>query len=132
MHTKLFKNYNFGLNYNFADYEMKEDLDFDSFEPNFNTPRHSVKAQFGNNKLFKNFGFNVNARWQDKFRWVSTFVKGQVDARTVIDAQLNYRLPSLKSKFKIGGTNLFGKEYFVAPGSGQIGKLYYFSWIINN
>ena len=132
IYTKLFKNYNLGLNYNFADYEVKEDLDFDSFEPNFNTPKHTVKAQFGNNKLFKNFGFNVNARWQDKFRWVSAFVKGEVDARTVIDAQLNYRIPSIKSKFKIGGTNLFGKEYFVAPGSGQIGKLYYFSWIINN
>ena len=132
LQTKMFKNYSLGFNYNFANYEMKEDLDFGSFEPNFNTPKHTVKAQFGNEKLFKNFGFNVNARWQDEFRWVSTFVKGQVDARTVIDAQLNYRIPSIKSKFKIGGTNLFGKEYFVAPGTGQIGKLYYFSWIINN
>ncbi len=130
-HTKLFKNFDFGINYAFNDYSI-EDKDNGQFEPNFNTPKHMVKAEFGNNKLFKNFGFNINARWSDKYKWVSTFVRGDVDARTVIDAQLNYRIPSMKSKFKIGGTNLFGKEYFVAPGSGQIGQLYYISWVINN
>ncbi|MCD8453444.1 TonB-dependent receptor [Tenacibaculum finnmarkense] len=131
MHTKLFKNFDFGVNYNFNDYEF-EDKDNGQFEPNFNTPKHAVKVQFGNSKLFRNVGFNINARWSDKYKWVSKFVKGNVDARTVIDAQLNYRIPSMKSKLKIGGTNLFGKEYFVAPGSGQIGQLYYISWSINN
>ena len=130
-HTKLFQNFDFGVNYSFNDYSMK-DKDNGQFEPNFNTPKHAVKLQFGNNKLFKDFGFNVNARWSDNYKWVSTFVRGNVSARTVIDAQLNYRIPSMKSKFKIGGTNLFGKEYFVAPGSGQIGQLYYVSWTINN
>ncbi|MGG8497372.1 TonB-dependent receptor [Tenacibaculum sp. TC6] len=131
LHTKFLKNFDFGFNYNFIDYTFK-DLDYGLFEPNFNTPKHTVKAQVSNDKLFDNFGFSVNARWQDKYRWVSPFVKGDVDARTVIDAQLNYRIPSWKSKFKIGGTNLFGKEYYVAPGSGQIGQLYYVSWIIND
>lgn len=130
-HTKLFKNFDLGVNYNFNDFSL-EDKDNGQFEPNFNTPKHTVKVQFGNNKLFKNFGFNVNVRWSDEYKWVSTFVTGDVDARTVVDAQLNYRIPSMKSRFKIGGTNLFGKEYFVAPGSGQIGQLYYVSWTINN
>ncbi|WP_233896786.1 TonB-dependent receptor plug domain-containing protein [Tenacibaculum piscium] len=131
MHTKLLKNFDFGVNYSFNDYQF-EDKDHGQFDPNFNTPKHSVKLQFGNTKLYRNFGFNINARWQDEYKWVSTFVKGDVSARTVLDAQLNYRIPSMKSKFKIGGTNLFGKEYFVAPGSGQVGQLYYISWIINN
>ncbi|RBW59664.1 hypothetical protein DS884_07985 [Tenacibaculum sp. E3R01] len=131
MHTKFFRNYDFGVNYNFIDYSF-EDADFGSFEPNFNTPKHTVKVQLGNDKLFKNFGFNINGRWLDSHKWVSPFAKGDVEARTVLDAQLNYRIPSLKSKFKIGGTNIFGKEYLVAPGSGRIGKLYYISWTINN
>lgn len=131
LHTKLAKNFDFGVNYNFIDATF-DDEDYGSFEPNFNTPKHSVKIQLGNDNLFKNLGFNVNARWQDAYRWVSPFVRGNVAARTVVDAQLNYRIPSFKSKFKIGGTNLFGKEYFVAPGSGQIGQLYYISWIIND
>ncbi|WGH74900.1 TonB-dependent receptor plug domain-containing protein [Tenacibaculum tangerinum] len=131
MHTKLFSNFDFGLNYNFIDFKY-EDKDYGLFEPNFNTPKHTVKAQLGNENLFNNFGFGVSARWQDKYRWVSNFVKGDIPERTVIDAQLNYRIPSIKSRIKVGGTNLFGKEYYVAPGSGQIGQLYYVSWIINN
>lgn len=131
MHTKLFSNFDFGVNYNFIDFKY-EDKDYGLFEPNFNTPKHTVKAQFGNENLFNNFGFGVSARWQDKYRWVSNFVKGDVAERTVIDAQLNYRIPSIKSRIKVGGTNLFGKEYYVAPGSGKIGQLYYISWIINN
>ncbi len=132
LHTKVFKNFELGANYNFIDYKMGEDKDFGLFDPNFNTPKHSAKLQFGNERLFNNFGFNINARWTDAYRWISPFVKGNVAARTVIDAQLNYRIPSMKSRFKMGGTNLFGKEYFVAPGAGQIGQLYYLSWIINN
>ncbi len=131
MHTKVFTDFDFGVNYNFIDFSF-DDKDNGQFEPNFNTSKHTVKAQFGNNRLFKNFGFNVSGRWLDKYRWVSPFIKGDVDARTVIDAQLNYRIPSMKSTFKIGGTNLFGGEYYVAPGTGQIGQLYYLSWTINN
>ncbi|MDC1161938.1 TonB-dependent receptor plug domain-containing protein [Tenacibaculum sp.] len=131
LHTKLFKSFDFGLNYNFIDYTM-EDFDNGSFEPNFNTPKHTVKFQVGSEKILDNFGFNINARWQDKYRWVSTFVKGDISARWVADAQLSYRIPSMKSRFKVGGTNLFGNEYFVAPGTGKIGQLYYISWIIND
>ena len=28
--------------------------------------------------LFKNFGFNVNARWQDEYRWESTFLDATI------------------------------------------------------
>lgn len=129
--TKLFNDFDFGVNYTFMDYTF-EDKDLGLFEPNFNSPKHSAKIQFGNDKVFRNIGFNINARWSDSYRWVSPFVKGDVAARTVLDAQLNYRIPGIKSKFKIGGTNLFGKEYFVAPGTGTIGQLYYVSWTINN
>ena len=129
--TKFLGNFDFGVSYNFIDYTF-EDEDFGLFEPNFNSPKHSAKLQIGNDKVLKNVGFNINARWSDKYRWVSPFVKGDVSARTVVDAQLNYRVPSIKSRFKIGGTNLFGKEYFVAPGTGTIGQLYYVSWTINN
>ena len=131
LNTKILKSFDFGVNYNFIDFEVI-DKDLGFFEPNFNTPKHTVKVQLGSNSLFKNFGFNINARWQDKYRWVSQFAKANIGSRTVLDAQLSYSIPVMKSKFKIGGTNLFGKEYFVAPGSGQIGQLYYISWVINN
>ncbi|CAL2087943.1 TonB-dependent receptor plug domain-containing protein [Tenacibaculum sp. 190524A05c] len=131
VNTKVFGSFDLGLNYNYINFNVEE-RDNGFFEPNFNTPKHSAKVQFGNDSLLKNFGFNFSGRWLDKYRWVSPFVKGDVDARTVMDAQLNYRVPSIKSKFKIGGTNLFGDEYLVAPGTGQIGQVYYFSWTIND
>ncbi|WP_407322418.1 TonB-dependent receptor [Tenacibaculum maritimum] len=131
MHTKFFKLFDFGLNYNFIDYTL-EDLDYGQFEPSFNAPKHSLKAQLGSSNLFKNLGFNLSARWNSEYQWNSSFANGIIEERTIIDAQLNYNVPVLKSIFKIGGTNLLGKEYIIVPGSGKIGSLYYISWIINN
>ena len=91
-----------------------------------------MKLQFGKTDLFENFGFNINARWQDEFLWESTFLDATIDARTVLDAQINYTVPAWKSTFKLGGANLGGKEYFSAPGVGAIGSQYYLSWSINN
>jgi hypothetical protein len=38
-------------------------------------------------------------------------VDGMIDAATVIDAQINYGIPSLKSTLKLGASNIAGKEY---------------------
>lgn len=131
LNTKIFNGFNFGLNYTFAKFDFDESSDPD-FEAGFNTPEHKVKLQFGKTNLFKNFGFNINARWQDEYRWESTFVDGTIKARTILDAQINYGVPSIKSVFKLGGANLTGQEYLSAPGIGAIGSQYYISWTINN
>ena len=128
---KVFDGFNLGVSYTYAQFEEEGGTNPD-FEAGFNTPEHKVKVQFGKEKLFKNFGFNVNYRWQDAFLWESSFYDGMVAARNVIDAQINYSLPSLKSVIKLGGANLGGKEYFSAPGIGAIGSQLYLSWTINN
>ena len=130
INTKVFRTFNFGANYTLSKLIFDQDEDPD-FLPGFNTPEHQVKVMFGNENLFNNFGFNVNARWQNEFQWQSGFLNGNVDSRTVLDAQINYRIPSLKSRIKVGGTNLTRKEYAVAPGSGLIGSMYYVSLTIN-
>ena len=131
VNTKLFEGYNLGVNYTFAKFDFDQASDPD-FEAGFNTPEHKVKVQFGNQNVFKNFGFNINARWQDKYRWESTFLDADIASRTVLDAQINYSIPTWKSVFKLGGANLTGKEYLSAPGVGAIGSQYYLSWTINN
>ncbi len=55
-----------------------------------------------------------------------------IDSRFTADAMLNYALPKWKSMFKIGGTNLGGKDYKSAPGAGNVGSQYFVSWTINN
>lgn len=128
--TKIFGNFDLGANYTYAKLDLDQDK-FPDVRANFNTPKHRVKASFGNTELFKNFGFNVNYRWSDSFFWQSSFADGDVPAYTVIDAQVNYAVPRMKSTFKAGGSNLLGDEYFTAVGTGLIGSIYYISWIIN-
>ncbi|MGW9684285.1 TonB-dependent receptor [Flagellimonas sp. 2504JD1-5] len=127
--TKL-GNFDLGVNYTYAELDFDE-ARFPDFRTNFNTPKHKVKASFGNTELFKNFGFNVNYRWSDSYFWEASFADGDVPAYTVLDAQINYSVPSIKSVFKAGGSNLLGDEYFTAVGTGNIGSIYYVSWTIN-
>lgn len=130
MDTKILGNYSFGVNYTFAKFEFDQASDPD-YEAGFNTPEHKVKVSFGNTDVIENLGFNVNVRWSDEYLWEATFTNGMVDARTVVDAQINYSIPKWKSLFKIGGANLGGKEYYSAPGTGKIGSQYFVSWTIN-
>ena len=82
-------------------------------------------------KLFKNFGFKAGIRWNDKYLWESTMVDGMIDAATVIDAQINYELPKLKSVIKLGATNIDGKKYTQVLGAGAMVQLYFASRTIN-
>lgn len=129
--TKVFNDFDLSLNYTYAhlDFDVKSNPDF---RTSFNTPDHKVKASFGNTDLFKNFGFNVAWRWSDNYYWESSFGDGEIPAFHVVDAQVNYRIPSLKSSIKVGAANLLQDEYFTAFGTGFIGSQYYVSWTINN
>ncbi|GGD78742.1 hypothetical protein GCM10011412_15710 [Maribacter cobaltidurans] len=129
--AKVLGNFDLSGSYTYAK------LDFDrvanpDFQVGFNTPEHQFKASFGNAELFKNFGFNVNYRFSDDYYWEATFGNGAIPEFHVVDAQINYSVPSIKSTFKIGGNNLLGDEYFTAFGTGFIGSMYYLSWTINN
>ena len=131
LNTKILNGFNVGLNYTYAKFDFDQSTDPD-FQAGFNTPEHKFKFQFGKTDLFKNFGFNVNVRWQDEYLWESTFHNALIDSRTVLDAQINYSIPKWKSLIKLGGANLTGQEYLSAPGVGAIGSQYFLSWTINN
>lgn len=127
---KVYKDFELGVNYNFADFDFDQNED-PAFIPAFNTPKHRVKGTFANAKLFKNFGFNFNVRWSDEYLWQSSFADGIVPENTVFDAQVSYAIPSIKSLLKVGGSNLFGGDYIQVIGAGQIGRILYASLTIN-
>jgi hypothetical protein len=127
---KIFSNYDFGVSYNYSQFNFDQAKD-PSFEAGFNTPKHRVKVSLGNEKLFKNFGINISGRWNSEYLWESTMVDGIIASATVIDAQINYGIPSLKSIIKIGAANLGGKEYTQVLGAGAIGQQIFASWTIN-
>ena len=129
--TKVFDDFDLSGNYTYAKLDFDQEK-YPDFVTNFNTPEHKFKASFGNTELFENFGFNISYRFSDDYFWEATFGDGLVPEFHVLDAQINYRVPSLKSTIKVGGTNLTGKEYYTAYGTGFIGSMYYISLTINN
>ncbi|QED36731.1 TonB-dependent receptor [Antarcticibacterium arcticum] len=129
--SKVFGNYDLEGNYTFAEQDFDQSTAPD-FRTAFNTPKHKVKLSFGNTEVYKNLGFNINYRWSDSYFWQATFADGQVPSFSVVDAQVNYKIPSWKSMIKAGATNIGGKDYFTAYGTGLIGQQYYVSLIFNN
>lgn len=98
--------------------------------PRFNTPKWRTTMTFGNNSIGKNAGFQVAWRWQDTFDWYGTFNQmrpGTIDAYSIVDAQFSYKVPKIKSIFKLGANNIFNKQVYQAYGSPSIGAMYYVS-----
>ena len=129
--TKVFGNFDLSGSYTYAKLDFDRET-YPDFTTNFNTPEHKFKASFGNTEVFENFGFNVSYRYSDDYYWEATFGNGIVPEFHVLDAQINLKVPSFKSTFKAGATNLLGDEYFTAFGTGFIGSMTYVGWTINN
>lgn len=127
---KVYKDFEVGVSYNYADFEFDQDED-PGFVPGFNTPKHRIKGSLGNPKAFKNFGFNLNVRWSDEYLWQSSFAEGIVPDVTVFDAQINYAIPKVKALIKVGGANIFGDDYTQVVGAGMIGQQWYASITLN-
>ncbi|MEJ5992787.1 TonB-dependent receptor [Pedobacter sp. Du54] len=96
-----------------------------SFDNNFNTPEWRFNAGVGNKEIAKNVGFNIQYRWQDKFLWNSTFARGIVPSYSTFDAQVNLRVPAVKSMIKLGGSNILNKYYATSFGNPMVGAIYY-------
>jgi len=122
----LLKGYTINANYNYADFSQDE-VEGRVFNAGFNTPNNKFSVGFGNRNVVKNLGFNVNYRWQESFDWFSSFGEWTVPEFGVLDAAVSYRVPSIKSVFKIGGTNIGGGDYRTNLGGPFVGQMYYVS-----
>jgi outer membrane receptor protein involved in Fe transport len=118
------KNYTLSGNYNFNKLLSSPS---EGFLNDFNTPEHKGNIVFGNRRLTKNMGFNVAWRYQTEFRWESSFARGDVPAVSNFDAQLSYKVSSIKSIIKLGGSNIFNNRYILNFGGPKIGAIYYVS-----
>ncbi len=122
------RGYTVGANYNWNVLIKKPDPN--QFLTEFNTPEHKMNFSFGNRKVTDNFGFSVNMRWQTEFEWQSSFTipaNGNVPSYTTVDAQLTYKVSSMKSTLKLGGSNLLNTKYIQSLGGPNIGAIYYLS-----
>ncbi|GAB3910968.1 TonB-dependent receptor [Larkinella knui] len=102
----------------------------------FNSPKYRYNLSLANRNIRgSGFGFNVVFRHQDSFIWESSFANTEATLRQQtkipafgsLDAQINKRIPGLKSVVKVGGTNVLGKLYTQAWGNPSVGGMYYIS-----
>lgn len=127
-----------GLDYLLGNYNLSGNVSYNEigdlpvdYINDFNTPKIRYNLGLGNREIVKNLGFNVNYRWQDDFYWNSSFSSGAVSAFSTIDAQVNLKVPSVKSMVKIGGSNILNNYYITSYGNPAVGALYYISYTFN-
>lgn len=133
---KLPKNYSIGGNVSYNTLSNLDDFAETGFQPSFNTPEYRYVINFANREIAKNLGFAVSYRWQGEFAWQSSFVAPAVSSQQLsvmpafgtFDAQMSYKVKSLKSIIKVGGTNLFNSTgYRQAWGNPTVGTMYFVS-----
>jgi iron complex outermembrane receptor protein len=101
----------------------------------FNTPQYSTNLIFANSNFYNGYGFNVSWHWQSAFDWYGTFTAenpGRINAYSLVDLQVNKKLPKLKAMLKIGASNLFNNHISQAYGSPAIGGIYYVAITFDN
>lgn len=133
--------YGLSMDYNFvkfwnASFNFSSDNIEDvptGFVSSFNTPKYRFNLSLTNTGIgkAKRVGFSVSWRWQDEVNYESDLVNGPLPAFNVIDAQVNYKLPQIKSVIKLGANNLLNKYYLNGLGNPSIGGLYYVSFGYN-
>jgi len=128
-----------GLDYLIHSWALSGNVSFNSIkggdtaglQNDFNSPKYRVNIGFSNRNIYKNVGFNIMWRWQDHFFWNSSFSTGNVPAYSTIDAQVNYKLPRVKTMIKLGGSNILNHYYQTSFGNPKIGAIYYVSLLFD-
>jgi outer membrane receptor protein involved in Fe transport len=127
-----------GLDYRISNYNLSGNVSYNeigdlptTYINDFNTPTIRYNLGLGNSQIVKNVGFNVNYRWQDAFYWNSSFASGDVPAFGTVDAQINLKIPSVKTMLKLGGSNILNKYYYTSYGNPSVGALYYVGLTFN-
>ncbi|HEY6900757.1 MAG TPA: TonB-dependent receptor, partial [Puia sp.] len=122
----LVKTWAISGNFSYNDITKNEGLN-----NSFNSPKYRFNLGLSNRNVYKNVGFNVTYRWQDSFNWNSSFATGDVAAFGTIDAQVSYKMPSVKTMIKLGGSNILNHYYQTSFGNPRIGGIYYVALIFD-
>ena len=119
------------MSYEFNELDYTPSSATSLFEPAFNTPKHRFKVSVVGRNINNNIGFNVSLRSNSEYEYQASFIDETIQANTVIDAQVSFRLDSLSTVLKVGGTNIGGDDYVSLVGSGMIGQMFYTSLTFN-
>lgn len=129
------KSWTAGFNTAYNELLNENDFKREGLQSSFNTPKWRYNINLGNRNIVKNLGFGLTYRWQQEFVWQSSFVnqslatlqQSVIPAYATLDAQVTYKIPSMKTLVKVGGTNILNKAYTTAWGNPTVGAMYYVS-----
>jgi outer membrane receptor protein involved in Fe transport len=99
----------------------------------FNSPKYRTNITLSNSSFGykKRLGFAATYRWADAYFYDGDFGNGPLPSVQTVDAQVSYKLPAVKSTFKIGANNLLNQYYRSGFGNPMIGGLYYAAYAYN-
>ncbi len=125
----------FVFNGNYSWNKLNTETD-DPIIPAFNTPEHKFNLGFSGRDIelnlgfatLQDFGFSVNYKWIDTFIFEgSPQFTGLIPSYDLLDAQINWRVASMNTTFKLGASNILDNQTFQTYGGPRIGRLAYFS-----
>ena len=108
----------------------------DEIIPAFNTPEHKFNLTLSGRDFHigtvRNLGFNINYKWVEGFLFEgSPQFTGRIPTYDLLDVQINKRVPSIYSTFKLGASNILNNQVFQTYGGPRIGRMGYFSIVFD-
>jgi len=119
------RRYTLSGNVTFNRLDNPETISEQGFAAAYNTPEWRTNLTFSNREVIENLGFSVSWRYQEAFLWESSFGSGFIPEYHSIDAQVSYKIPSIKSILKLGGSNLLNERFVSSFGNPTQGAIYY-------
>jgi len=116
------------LNANYTWSHINE-ADVPSLILGFNTPTHKYNVGI-QGELIKNLTYDFNFRRNSGYTYFMPIDEGYIPAFGLVNGQLNYRLPKLKSSLRLGGTNLLNANAVQVYGAASISRVVYIGWLI--
>ncbi|WP_116125356.1 TonB-dependent receptor domain-containing protein [Lewinella sp. IMCC34183] len=129
----------FSLNGNYSWNVLNTETD-DPIIPAFNTPEHKYNIGISGRNIpltvfgyaLQDLGANVNYKWVDSYLFEgSPQFTGPIQSYGMLDAQVNFTLPKIKTTIKVGASNLLDNQVFQVYGGPRIGRLAYISATYN-
>jgi iron complex outermembrane receptor protein len=127
--AKVFGKFDFGAKFAYNDMD-RSNID-PNYETAFNTPKVRGRLSLGSTQIGDNIGFNVSASYHNSFLYESTFADGIIPANWTFNASMNFDVPELDGRIKVGAVNLTGDDYMSIPFTGMIGSQYYIKFTLN-
>ena len=119
------KGTNFAINATYANIGQDSD---DPLTPNFNTPPFKLNFTVGHKRLGRHVAAQLSWRFRSTYEWESPFIDGKIPDYHTLDFQITYKIPEIKSYFRLGGNNVLNREQFNTFGGPEINSYFYFSF----